>query len=74
MFSAEDERLHAQTVQAITRRVLPGRPQSRNALLQLIDGAGQLRLQLQVTLKGEVTLSFLDEHADIARVVSAEQV
>ena len=59
MFWADDERLHAQGVQAITRRVLLGRTQSRNVMLQLLDGAGQPRLQLQVTPKGEATLSFL---------------
>ncbi|RTQ84463.1 MULTISPECIES: hypothetical protein [Stenotrophomonas] len=74
MFSAEDERLHAQGVQAITRRVFLGRTQSRNAMLQLLDGAGQPRLQLQVTPKGEATLSFLDEHGDTVRVISAEQL
>ncbi|WP_423163198.1 hypothetical protein [Stenotrophomonas maltophilia] len=73
MFWADDERLHAHGVQAITRRVLLGRTQSRNVMFQLLDGAGQPRLQLQVTPKGEATLSFLDGHADIARVTSAEQ-
>lgn len=73
MFWADDERLHAQGVQAITRRVLLGRTQSRNVMLQLLDGAGQPRLQLRVTPKGEATLSFLDGHADIARVTSPEQ-
>ncbi len=66
---------------ACTRRIckrlpvelLLGRTQSRNVMLQLLDGAGQPRLQLQVTPKGEATLSFLDGHADIARVTSAEQ-
>ncbi|WP_313301463.1 hypothetical protein [Stenotrophomonas sp.] len=73
MFSAEDERLHAQGVQVIARCVIPGR-KSRDAMLQLLDGAGQPRLQLQVTPKGEATLSFLDEHGDAVRVISAEQL
>lgn len=61
-------------MQAITRRVFPGRTQSRNAMFQLLDGAGQPRQQLQVTPKGEATLSFLDEHGDAVRVISAEQL
>ncbi|EKT4087200.1 hypothetical protein QEG26_001128 [Stenotrophomonas maltophilia] len=75
------DRCSGPTMSACTRRVckrlpvelLLGRTQSRNVMLQLLDGAGQPRLQLQVTPKGEATLSFLDGHADIARVSSAEQ-
>lgn len=54
--------------------MFPGRTQSHNAMFQLLDGAGQPRQQLQVTLKGEATLSFLDEHGDAVRVISAEQL